>query len=361
MKFSASTSELSRTLTNVARICSKSPSPSTAGVMLSLDGNTLTIAGFDLSVSLVATLEVKGSLSGTSLVPATVLSQIVAAFTGPETFVDSATEPHRLLVSSLDASASLATLSLDEYPTLPPTLSSRISLSQADLRTAIKEIRYAVSTDDSRGVISSLCLDSTVSPPVLVATDSLRMAATELSGLTGLDPKKTLLSRVAVDELARLLSEGEVSLAVDSSFISFHLPGFVLTARLQAGEYPVWSSIMNQPRPLSLTADVASLLHALRQVDPVAKDTTYIEIKLSANQLNVASVAEQGQASAQVSVEYSGSPVTFRVNPRFLKDTLSAIGSEKVSISFNEDLTRPLELTPAGSPTRHLVMPIRVV
>lgn len=362
MLFTAKTESLSHVLALIARVSSKSPTLSGAGVLLELSGTTLRLSGYDMSLLAVVELEVDAKTDGVALVPAAVLSQIVSALRAPEVSIDTSSEPGKLKLVSTGSSSTLLTMSPSEFPLTPTPTPAGVTISSDILATAISRVRYAVATDPSRGAICALCLDVKSGSATLVATDSLRMATCSIDALKGLGAGTYLISPRALDELSRQLGTEDVSIGLNEQFVSFYLPGITFTSHLQAGQYPSWGPIMEMPRPSSFNANASDLTGLLRQVDPLAKNSTHVELALTSSELTVSTQSDQGSIKAAMPADHTGDPATFRLNPKYLRDCLAAISPERVTCHFSDDLARPLEFTGApGDLSRHLLMPIRVV
>src|ERR1700709_1344123 len=82
--------------------------PVRAGILLEVDGNQLSVSGFDYEVSARAEVDVQASESGRVLVPGRLLAEIPRAL--PPHPVDLAAEGPRLAISCGNARFSLPTL-----------------------------------------------------------------------------------------------------------------------------------------------------------------------------------------------------------------------------------------------------------
>ena len=118
MKFRVAREVLADAVAWTARSLPPRPSvPVLAGILLEVDGNQLSVSGFDYEVSARAEVDVHATESGRVLVPGRLLAEITRAL--PPHPVDITAEGPRLSIACGNARFSLPTLPVEDYPSLP--------------------------------------------------------------------------------------------------------------------------------------------------------------------------------------------------------------------------------------------------
>ena len=119
MKFTCNTQLLNEACQNVSRAASsKTTLPSIEGILLKAEGNSLTLTGYDLEVGIITTIEARVEESGSIIINARYLCDIVRNL--PTDICSfSADERQTCKISSGDAEYSIMGISSAEYPELP--------------------------------------------------------------------------------------------------------------------------------------------------------------------------------------------------------------------------------------------------
>ena len=118
MKFRVAREVLADAVAWTARSLPPRPSvPVLAGILLEVDGNQLSVSGFDYEVSARAEVDVQATESGRVLVPGRLLAEITRAL--PPHPVEITAEGPRLAIACGNARFSLPTLPVEDYPSLP--------------------------------------------------------------------------------------------------------------------------------------------------------------------------------------------------------------------------------------------------
>jgi DNA polymerase-3 subunit beta len=361
MKFSIPTAELRAALAPVARIAVRASTPTLSGALVRVSGTRVTFTGFDQSVSVLTSADVTDSVDGEVLVPAGLLTQLVGSMAGQSTTLDSTNDLTDLTITSGTAKTKLHTLPAADYPKIPTPTGAVSTLKNADLLGALAAVHYAVSGDESRGVLAGLCFDTSKDPAVLVATDSLRMACAAVPALNALGSASIIVPGRVLKEVLRTPRDEDVAISFDENLIQFKFSRLSLTGRLIAGDFPAWRPIMEVSRERTLTVNTSDLSESIKRVEPLAKESNNIEVKLSEGLVTITASGPNGTITDTVEVDYTGETFTFRVNPHYLLEALAAVGTSEADIKFTADPAKPLEVRRSGSDeVRELLMPIRV-
>src|SRR3712207_2014108 len=148
MKFRVAREVLAEAVAWTARSLPPRPSvPVLAGILLEVDGNQLSVSGFDYEVSARSEVDVQASESGRTLVPGRLLAEITRAL--PPHPVDVVAEGARLAISCGNAKFSLPTLPVEDYPSLPALPSTAGVVDSDAFAEAVSQVAVAAGRDDT--------------------------------------------------------------------------------------------------------------------------------------------------------------------------------------------------------------------
>jgi DNA polymerase-3 subunit beta len=102
--------------------------------------------------------------------------------------------------------------------------------------------------------------------------------------------------------------------------------------------------------------------HAVKRVSILSKEkTNAVKMQLEKNTLILSTNnPEVGEASEELSVEYSGEAITIGFNSRYLMDALSAMDRAGISLELNDPLSPCLITEEGDEHYKCVVMPMRV-
>ena len=144
MKFRVAREVLADAVAWTARSLPPRPSvPVLAGILLEVDGNQLSVSGFDYEVSARAEVDVHATEGGRALVPGRLLAEITRAL--PPHPVEITAEGPRLAIACSNARFSLPTLPVEDYPSLP-AMPSSAGVVDSDVFAASARVRAGTRT-----------------------------------------------------------------------------------------------------------------------------------------------------------------------------------------------------------------------
>ena len=159
MKFRVEREALADAVTWAARSLSTRPTmPVLAGLLLTVDGDQLTVSGFDLEASTEVDLEVTaGADAGQALVSGRLLADITKAL--PPHPVDVTLDGSRLSIVAASSRFTLPTMPVEDYPTLPTMPTTAGTVDSAEFATAVGQVAIAAGRDDTLPMLTGVRLE----------------------------------------------------------------------------------------------------------------------------------------------------------------------------------------------------------
>ncbi|MGH1492761.1 MAG: DNA polymerase III subunit beta [Acidimicrobiales bacterium] len=335
--------------------------PGLAGVRAELVGDSLTLTGSDLDLTISIKVTVSGESDGVSVIPARLATDIVKALQpGAVSF---AAADDSLSIASGRSEFSIRLIAGDEFPQLTELGSESVSLSSQQLADSLKQVVLAASSDDSRPILTGVLLAAESGGLRLVATDSFRLAMRDVAGVSVLEEgQSVLIPSRALGELNRILGQGDtVELKLGEREASFAVGDVRLVTRLIEGEFPNYRGLIPDSHPNLLTVGRASLLDALRRVKLLARESTPIRLEITDGNVELVAITQDvGTARESVEGSYDGNDLTVAFNPQFLLEGIEVASGDEITLATIDEL-KPAVVRSVGSEDfLYLIMPVRV-
>lgn len=335
--------------------------PGLAGVRAELVGDSLTLTGSDLDLTISIKITVAGESDGVSVIPARLATDIVKALQpGAVSF---AAADESLSIAAGRSEFSIRLIAGDEFPQMVELGSESVSLASDQLAESLKQVVLAASSDDSRPILTGVLLAAEADGLRLVATDSFRLAMRDVAGVSVLaEGQSVLIPSRALGELNRILGQGEsVELKLGEREASFEVGDVRLVTRLIEGDFPNYRGLIPESHPNLLTVSRAELLDALRRVKLLARESTPIRLEISEGNVELVAITQDvGTARESVEGKYEGNDLTVAFNPQFLLEGIEVAAGDEITLATIDEL-KPAVVRSVGSEDfLYLIMPVRV-
>ena len=365
MKFRSERDALAEALNTAARaVSARASNPVLSGLMITCEGNQLTVIGTDLDLSIRVDLEVIGVADGSAVVPARLSSDIVRALEPGAVTFDA--KDDQVEISASKSSLELRCFPTVEFPAVAQAAAPSTTIEAAVIADALRQVNRAASKDDTRPILNAVLFTKQDEHVRLVATDSYRLALRDLPEVTASLPDDLLVPERALKEIARVsatLPEGaSVGISVTDAEVGFTVGNATITTRKLEGSYPDYRQLIPDTYPNALHAGKETLLAALRRVKLMTADqTTPVKLQLRPGGVDLSVVApERGEAKESVDGDFVGEETTIAFNPAYLIDGIEAIAGDEVIIETT-DGSRPATVRSSLSRDfQYLLMPVRV-
>ena len=367
MKFSISKGGLQELLQIVlSAVPAKSTLPILSNVLIQADEEGLTLVTTDLDTSIRTRGEAQVAEKGMITVPAKRIGEIVREL--PDCDVQIAVKNARVKLSCGKGSYTLLGLDAEDFPQLPQVdAEKRVVVPTAVLEKGVRRTVYAVSTDETRQMLTGALLQFAAGELRMVGTDGHRLAKAAFQGdFKSLNGRDLIIPPKALNQVVRLASGAEtISLAVSKNFAVFDMGPTIIYSRLIDGSFPKYEQVIPRDNPKKFRVARSEFIAALRRLS-ILSDTVTRQIKLSLKpgqvELSV-STADVGEGQETLAVEYEGDELAVGYNAAYLLDALKTMDSPEVLVQLDTP-TSPGVLAPVTQEKDEdllcLVMPLRL-
>ena len=341
MKFHVNRDVFSEAVSFVVKLLpQRNPQPILAGVLIeaTADG-ALALSAFDYEASARTTIEATVDEPGTILVHGRLLSDIASRL--PNAPIQMTTEDDgNIALTCGSARFALASMPVEEYPAIPEVTGESGLVPADDFATAISQVAFAASRDDVTPVLTGVQLEVTGQQLSLVATDRYRVALRDIDWDGGQQEAHALVPARTLQEVGKTFSHGgNISIAFsgsgDREIIAFTAGNKTVTSLLIKGNFPPVRRLFPEQTDHYAVVSTADLTEAVRRVALVLDRSAPLRFTFSTSSVTMdASGGEQARASESVDAHLQGEDVTLGLNPQYLLESLAAVRSEFVRITF---------------------------
>lgn len=364
MKFICEKGKFFEAVQNTAKAAAgKSPIPALEGILLTLEGNELTITGYDLDIGIKTNIDVVGKEDGEIVLSARLINDIIRKMPSGDISVE-ADEKCMVNLTAGDVEFAIMGLSSNDYPIVPSVNpETSFTMPQASLKSMIGQTLFAIATTDTKPVHMGSKFEVIDNVLNVVSVDGVRMARRQepviFSNIGFVVPGKTL------NEIQRMLeddSEKTVTMCIDRNQISFSIGSYVIISRLLEGDFINYNNVMNFTCDTWATVNCREFIDTLDRTLLLINDKHKSPVKCEFNgdTLSVSCTTALGKINDKINIEYNGNPLTIGFNAKYMLDALKNSDSDQVKILLSGALS-PIKITPMqGESFSFLVLPVRL-
>lgn len=256
-------------------------------------------------------------------------------------------------------------MDVTEYPNVQiEEQKDPIILDEKQLRNTINETCFAVSTQESRPILTGLNMVISDNKMECVATDSYRLAKKTLY----LDKKQKEVVNIVVPgknliDLTKLLldDDSKVELHVFNNNILFKTKEMLFQSRLLNNTYPDTSKLI--PDSYEITVDV-NLNEFFKAIDYVSlltsdKEKNLIKMEINGKNMKINCVHEsEGELNKSLIIKNT-KPINIAYSSKYMLEALKAFDCEDITISMNGEI-KPIIITNKNDDSLvQLILPIK--
>ena len=328
---------------------SKPTSQVLSGMRLVADANSLQVSVFDHDVSAQTDVVANVEKSGTALVSGKLLNDIIGRL--PNQPVTLVVEGTKAVLTCGTSKFELATLPIEQYPTLPPIPPVTGTIEGDAFISAIRRVSVASAKESTRAFQKGIQIKATPTAVTLTAADPNRIARCQVQWLgknVSEETSAVVLTKTMQDIEKTFANLGEIniSIAPDGGMVAFQAKNrIVTTVVLNIDNYPDIDQYFPTNLEESVVINKQDLIDATRRVELVVNESEdTIRYAFEEGSVNLDSTSSEHNATESVQATLNGNPTSLRFKPWLFHDGLSQITSEFVKIEFTKnqrDNTRP--------------------
>lgn len=365
MKIVCDKQELISAVSNVQRaVTGKSSISVLDGILLRAIGSQLLLAGYNLELGIMKTIEADVAQSGQIVLNARLFGDIVRKLPGDRVELET-DDRYQTVIRSGEADFSIMGIDAAEYPELPTVADGdEISLVEETLKSMIRQTLFAVAQTDIRPVHTGVQFTVENHQLRLVAVDGSRLAIRCEAVDSDLDtqfvvPGKTL------SELLKLLGDGEelATMRVGRQHILTEIGGYSVISRLLEGDFLSYQKAIPPQVTTEIRVSTRALTDGVERASLVINDRVKSPLvcRFQQDSITISCTTPLGSAKDVIATDATdGQEEEMGFNSRFLLDALKNAETDEVRIQLNGPVS-PMKILPVdGESFLFLVLPVRL-
>ncbi|AAS38938.1 MULTISPECIES: DNA polymerase III subunit beta [Bacillus] len=377
MRFTIQKDYLVRSVQDVMKaVSSRTTIPILTGikVVATEEGVTLTGSDADISIESFIPVEENGKeivevkQSGSIVLQAKYFSEIVKKL--PKETVEISVENHLMTkITSGKSEFNLNGLDSAEYPLLPQIEEHHVFKIPTDLlKHMIRQTVFAVSTSETRPILTGVNWKVYNSELTGIATDSHRLALrkAKIEGIADEFQANVVIPGKSLNELSKILDESEemVDIVITEYQVLFRTKHLLFFSRLLEGNYPDTTRLIPAESKTDIFVNTKEFLQAIDRASLLARDGRNNVVKLSTLEQAMLEISsnspEIGKVVEEVQCEkVDGEELKISFSAKYMMDALKALDSTEIKISFTGAMRPFLIRTVNDESIIQLILPVR--
>jgi DNA polymerase III subunit beta len=366
MKISVARDELVAQLGVVSRaVSTRGTVQVLSGILLRVDGETLTLAATDMELSLRTTLEAQVEGDGAVVIPGKPLVELARLLPESDVTIEYRPEEGTVQIVCGSYNSRLHVFNAEDFPRLPAVDAQLHSIDREALLETVDRVARSASRDESRPVLTGILVRFEAGKLVMVATDSYRLSVKETELGEAAPELEAIIPARALTELSRLATGDTVELGVHENHVVFGTGASDgadawLTTRRIDGQFPNYRQLLPETFEVELTLPKSELADVVRRASVLALRNSPLRLRLAEGELTVsAQTQDVGETQETMPAAYTGEEFVIGFNAEFLRDGVDSIVGDDVRVKLINPL-RPAILEDAAGDFTYLIMPIRL-
>ena len=230
------------------------------------------------------------------------------------------------------------------------------SMGSRELLKSLSKLLPLSATSENKRNLYGVLVETTDGGLRLVASDGFRLGYADTAAVVMKEESIMIPLYFAklLQGILKLVPEGEVSIRADKSAVKIQSEYFELVFPRPDFDFPDYRRILPSGFKANLEVNREELLEAVNR----SLGTDKVRLTREGEVISITGKIGEGNFTHKVSVAGDGE-MKATYNPKFLKDALTAIDSELVTLGFVE-ANSPLQLAPEeGEVEKYIIMPIR--
>ncbi len=273
-------------------------------------------------------------------------------------------DKNKIIIKSENLKMELNTIQDHDFPIINiENTGKKLTIPLKEFKNRINEIIFASDVDNKRIILNCVNFNFNKNQIFITATDSYRLAHSNIISDTEFDFNFSVLSKI-INDVLRILNNdsGDLILYISSNFITINYNTLSLKIKKVQGEYPDVKNLIPESFSTELIIDTKDLNKVINRmeifntnnVSTILLNIDQERIIIKNNQFEVGNIEE-----TLINFKFNGKPLEISFNLKFLKDAIHAFDAKKISMRLNNH-TKPALITSTEKTwLKQLILPIR--
>ncbi|HEY4499134.1 MAG TPA: DNA polymerase III subunit beta [Candidatus Paceibacterota bacterium] len=363
MKIECVKSKITNLLQKIERVAGKTQNlPILGCFLLQVVNGKLVISSTNLDLGVIGEVSVRVLKEGRVAVPVSVLSSLLTQLPQEgNVLFESAAGVFEVITKQ--TKTSIKTLNPDDFPNIPKTEGSPITLPAQDFIKGLRAVWYAAAISSMKPELSSVYIHYDQKNLVFAATDSFRLAEKKIPVKKITDFHPLLIPFKNVSDTIRLFEDyrGDLEIVINKNQISFWGGEVYVVSRLVEGTFPDYEQIVPKTEKTEAVVLKQDFVSALKIATIFSNTFHQVGFLLSPNKkaFELETYNEHvGKNTMKLDAVLKGEELSMNFNHRYITDCFQSIAADSLLLRFNGP-HKPLVVQGVGDQSfTYLVMPM---
>lgn len=371
MKFSIRKEVLLHSLSQVSKaLSSKNLIPVLSGIKFNLTSEGLFLSASDNDIS-IETFVDKSKLEEVTEIGSTVIQgkyilEIIRKLEGRIVSIE-LLDNIKVLISCGNSEFNLNCMEASEFPNLNmEEKKDPIILKKSEFKNLINKTSFAVSTQETRPILTGINFKISEDKLEAIATDSYRLAKKyALLGTKVAEELNIVIPGKNLIELTKILEETDdnIEMHIFTNKVLFKFDNTLFQSRVLSGTFPDVNRLIPASFELEVTANANEFYNVIDRAALLTseKDKNIVKFECEDKEVVVSSNSpEIGRVEEKMEVEKNNdNNIKIAFSSRFMMDAIRTVESKNVILKFNNDI-QPIIITDEKDETLlQLILPIK--
>lgn len=346
-------------------ISNKAQLPILANILLKTDKSKLILSATNLETSISTSIGAKIETEGEITVNGKVLNDLISNLSAGQ--VELEVEKEQIKITSGGFKSNILGSNSADFPTLPKEVGkSSFKLNSKELVTSLSKSLFAVSTDETRPILTGVLFVFKANVLYLVSTDGFRLTEIKIKTDADIPELKIIIPKAILNEISKLTDTEslEVSFDKENNQIIFGIGETILSSRIIEGEFPEYQKIIPTASICNLIIDKQDLEKAIKLASVFARDSgNIVRFNIRENYLKTkAESSSSGNQETEIEVKTENlkqEEIDIMFNFRFVEEFLKIVVSDEVQIQISDNNKASKFLDSKSPNLLHIIMPIK--
>ncbi len=341
------------------------------GVLIEAFDQSLVLTATDGEITVRTRIGAAVDEEGRTLLPAKLFGDLMRYQPEGDTEIN-VDDRGRAQIKSRGTNSTMIAMDGEDFPDIDEIQGGTdIYLNCARLKDAISKVMFAVSTDESRKILTGILMEVYPHESLLVGLDGFRLAMQRIEQDNRLPEKSpdkisSVIPGKIMGEISRMLPDdanADACITVTSGRITVCFGEVRVYASLLTGEFIDYHKILPKNWTTEISVSREQLSNAIDRCSLMAREGKNNLIHFSIRKegiLEMTANAEKGEVVDQIDIRFEGNELNIAFNSKYLMDVIHNISSERISMCFNTNVSPCIVKPEEGKEYLFLVLPVRI-
>ena len=366
MKIYCNRTELNKALNNVSHsVPVRTTSNILEGVLVQVNNGQMKITSTDTNMTTEVVINVESEEACEFVVPFKLFSAIISKLPEDEMMIDHNSERSKINIKCAGSNSEIICFKGDEYPKIKLNEGENvIYLSKEDIKKLIKKTAFSASTDEFNRIITGVLLEIKEGIMKMVGVDPYRIATYKID-IENSDNVNVIIPARLIMEVAKFIEdEGEdkMSFEIVDNKVIMKFDNNKVIINTYSGKFIDYERILNKEGNINIRVKRDDLLRSAERASLLAsvQNNNLIRFNIQKDVIYITSLNEEGNIEEKVEIINDGEELNIGINSKYLKDALSVIEDEEISINFKDSVSPAIIKPLKGDKYTYLILPIRM-